>query len=60
MKTHVSNLAMSLYVSGYRHLRKEMVEKVGAHACSCDRCGQKFDEYLDRQSASGESKRPST
>ena len=55
MKKHISNLALDLYVTGYRHLRKEMAERISAHICSCEQCGKKLDEYLDRDAVFSDS-----
>ena len=42
ISNHIDNLTMKLYVSGYRHLKKDVLSHLSTHLKECDKCGKQL------------------
>lgn len=43
---HIGNIAMSLYVTGYRHLKKSVIKQIQEHLAKCGLCAGRFEEQF--------------
>jgi len=46
--THIDNITMSLYISGYMHLKKSVIKKLQQHLSRCELCAERFEHQFQK------------